>query len=64
MDPMYYETITKLEEMGADPEYVNGWASGFLHNPQREEQRLTEAYSAGYDDGSNKNTDSADKFKS
>ena len=64
MDPMYYETITKLEEMGADPEYVNGWASGFLHNPQREEQRVTEAYSAGYDDGSNKNTDSAEKFKS
>jgi hypothetical protein len=64
MDPMYYETITKLEEMGADPEYVNGWASGFLHNPQREEQRVTEAYSAGYDDGSNKNTDSAGKFKS
>ena len=64
MDPMYYETITKLENAGTDPEYVNGWASGFLHNPQREEQRVTEAYSAGYEDGSNKSTDSADKFKS
>ena len=57
MDPMYYETITKLEEMGADPEYVNGWASGFLHNPEREEQRVTEAYTAGYEDGQEKTTD-------
>jgi len=63
MDPMYYETITKLEAAGTDQEYVNGWAGGFLHNPEREEQRATEAYSAGYEDGSNGNTDNADKFK-
>lgn len=63
MDPMYYETITKLESMGVDPEYINGWAGGFLHNPEREEQRATEAYSAGYEDGSNKTIDNAENFK-
>ena len=63
MDPMYYETITKLESAGTSPEYVNGWASGFLHNPEREEQRLNDAYSAGHEDGANGNTDSADKHK-
>ncbi len=33
MDPMYYETITKLENAGTDPEYVNGWASGDIWKP-------------------------------
>ncbi len=59
MDPKYYETVTKLEKMGADPEYLNGWMGGFMHNPKREEQRITEAYSAGYDDGFEKNIDNA-----
>lgn len=63
MDPMYYETITKLEDTGTDPEYVIGWAGGYLHNPEREEQRTTEAYTSGYEDGSNKNTDNSDKHK-
>ena len=62
MDPMYYDTISKLEEMGADPEYLQGWIGGFLHNPKREEQRITEAYEAGYADGENKSTDNAQKW--
>lgn len=57
MDQTYYETVDKMEKSGVDPEYINGWASGYLHNPKREEQRLTEAYVAGYEDGWNKNTD-------
>jgi hypothetical protein len=63
MDPMYYETITKLESMGVDPEYIQGWIGGFMHNPEREEQRVNEAYTAGYQDGENKSIDNAEKFK-
>ena len=51
MNSTYYETIDKMEKAGVDPEYINGWASGFLHNPKREEQRANEAYDAGYTHG-------------
>lgn len=57
MDQTYYDTTTKMEETGVDPEYINGWQCGYLLNPEREEQRLTEAYSAGYEDGKAHNTD-------
>jgi hypothetical protein len=63
MDQMYYDTITKLENDGTDGEYINGWLSGYMHNPEREEQRVTDAYKAGYEDGSEKNTDRAGDFK-
>jgi len=59
---MYYETIRKLEKEGVNPEYVQGWASGFLGNPAREEQRANEAYEAGYEDGSGQVTDQAERF--
>lgn len=59
----YYETVSKLEEMGADSEYIQGWVGGYLHNPEREEQRVTVAYSAGFEDGKKRTTDSADKWK-
>ena len=59
MDMSYYETVDKLEKMGADREYIQGWMGGFLHNPKREEQRITDAYSAGYEDGLNRTTDNA-----
>lgn len=57
MDKTYYDTVDKLEKAGVDREYINGWACGWLHNPKREEQRLTDAYNAGYEDGYAKNTD-------
>ena len=57
MDKTYHETIGKMEKQGVDREYINGWASGFLHNPRREEQRLTQAYEAGYADGHAGKTD-------
>ncbi len=63
MDQMYYDTLTKLEKDGIDAEYINGWASGYLHNPEREEQRVTDAYKAGYEDGKEKNTDHAADYK-
>ena len=53
----YYETIDKMEKQGVDVEYINGWASGYLHNPKREEQRVNEVYAAGYADGWDKKTD-------
>lgn len=57
MNKTYYETIDKMEKAGVDKEYINGWACGFLHNPKREEQRVTEAYEAGYNDGTESKTD-------
>ena len=57
MNDTYYETINKMEKKGVDADYINGWAGGFLHNPKREEQRITEAYDAGYNDGVEGKTD-------
>lgn len=57
MGNTYYEAIDKMEKQKVDGEYINGWACGFLRNPKREEQRLTEAYEAGYQDGMEGKTD-------
>ena len=57
MNKTYYETIDAMEKAGVNKEYINGWACGFLHNPKREEQRLTDAYEAGYTDGEEEKTD-------
>lgn len=57
MANIYYETIDKMEKNKVDAEYINGWASGYLRNPKREEQRITEAYDAGYQDGLSKKID-------
>ena len=54
MDSAYYEAIDQMQKNKVDPEYINGWASGFLHNPKREEQRANEAYEAGYAAGMEK----------
>ena len=58
----YYDTITAMEKKGVDKEYINGWACGFLHNPKREEQRLNDAYTTGYDDGHAGKTDGFTAF--
>ena len=55
MGTAYYDAIDRMEKKKVDPEYINGWASGFLHNPKREEQRVSEAYEAGYGHGLEKN---------
>jgi hypothetical protein len=57
MNQAYRDAITQMEEMKVQQEYVLGWQGGFLGHPQREEQRLTEAYEAGYEDGSAKSSD-------
>lgn len=56
MSNEYYESIDKMEKANVSREYIVGWASGYFENPLREEQRITEAYEAGYNDGKDKNT--------
>ena len=51
MDQMYRDTTRKLEQAGVDPEYLLGWQGGYLGHPKREEQRVSEAYEAGYEHG-------------
>ena len=63
MDQTYYDSIDKLEKMGVDSEYIQGWVGGYLENPKREQQRVTEAYEAGYEDGEARETTNAKKFK-
>lgn len=59
MPNQYYDTISDLQKQNIAPDYIVGWASGFLGNPKVEEQRITESYQAGYDDGKNRNIDNA-----
>ena len=62
MNQAYREATTKMEEMNINSEYIIGWQGGYLGHPMREEQRLTEAYEAGYEDGSEKSTDNFAKW--
>lgn len=57
MDNFYREAIDKMEKAGVNRDYLVGWAGGYLQNPAREEQRVNEAYDAGYTDGEEKNAD-------
>jgi len=57
MNQFYYDAVTKMEQMGVNEEYIQGWQAGYLQNPKREEQRVTEPYEAGYADGEEKSTD-------
>lgn len=59
MDGAYYETVGHLEKLGIDQDYIQGWVGGYLRNPEREEQRVTGAYKAGYEDGQGGVTDKA-----
>ena len=57
MNQDYYNAVTKMEEAGVDADYICGWQVGYVINPPREEQRVTDAYEAGYNDGKEKNAD-------
>ena len=63
MDATYHDFVVKMESENVDPEYVQGWQGGYVCNPEREEQRLTDAYSAGYEHGLEKNMDGYAEFK-
>ncbi len=55
MDQTYHRAVTEMEKMKVDREYILGWMGGYLDNPMREEQRVNEAYEAGYEDGKHRN---------
>ena len=57
MNQIYRDATTEMEAKHVQQEYILGWQGGFLGHPLREEQRLSDAYQAGYDDGSAKTTD-------
>ncbi len=59
---LYHKSLKNMHEAGVSRDYYHGWASGALGNPQIEEQRLTEEYTAGYEDGSNGVTDAFEKW--
>ncbi len=58
----YNAHVDAMEKAGVDPEYIQGWQGGFLVNPKREEQRVTDPYDAGYDDGVAHNMDNYKNF--
>lgn len=51
MSQTYYDQIDKMEKASINREYIVGWATGFLRSPKIEEQKVTEAYDAGFSDG-------------
>ncbi len=54
---LYHATLKEMHEAGVVPQYSHGWASGALGNTPLEEQRVTDAYTAGYEDGQNAKVD-------
>lgn len=58
----YYEAIDKMEQSGVDQEYIQGWIGGYLQNPKREEQRITDAYEAGYEAGESGDSSSFEEW--
>lgn len=59
---LYRETIVEMEKKKVDKDYIQGWIGGFMGNPKREEQRVTEAYERGYEDGHNGETSKYDDW--
>ncbi|MEE9319651.1 MAG: hypothetical protein V3U76_04325 [Granulosicoccus sp.] len=53
----YQTTLKAMHDAGASPQYCHGWATGALENPALEEQRVTDAYTAGFEHGSAGKTD-------
>lgn len=49
--PLFHSTLKTMHDAGVSKEYYHGWASGALGNTALEEQRVTDDYTAGYEDG-------------
>ncbi|MBT3195480.1 MAG: hypothetical protein HOE35_00290 [Candidatus Ruthia sp.] len=58
----YFESVKKMEEMGVNDNYIQGWVAGYLNNPEIEEQRITDEYESGYEDGKEKSNDNFSNF--
>ncbi len=63
MNQNYRDAITAMEDAGVNEDYIIGWQGGFLGHPEREEQRVTDAYAAGFEDGGEKNADNFSSWK-
>ena len=63
MNQEYFDKVTELEKMNASDQYILGWQEGYQDAPEVAEQRVTDAYQAGYEDGKNNNFDNVEKFK-
>jgi len=48
---VYHQTLKSMHDAGVSDDYYHGWASGALGNPELEEQRITDGYTAGYEHG-------------
>lgn len=57
MTEEYRNTTIEMEKQGVNQDYIIGWQCGYLGHPKREEQRSTDAYDAGYNDGEGRKTD-------
>jgi len=57
MNQEYRDAVTRMERANVQEEYILGWQGGYLGHPLREEQRLSEAYEAGYEDGGAKSVE-------
>jgi hypothetical protein len=59
---LYHSTLKAMHEAGVADAYCHGWATGALGNPALEEQRVTDEYTAGFEDGKNGVTDAFDRW--
>jgi hypothetical protein len=59
----YYNAIDRMEKAGVDRDYIQGWIAGYMHNPRREEQRVNDAYDAGFEHGEGGDGDSFGDWK-
>jgi len=57
MNQQYRDATSQMEKLNLQSDYIIGWQGGFLGHPLREEQRVNEAYKAGYTDGSEQSTE-------
>ena len=63
MNQKYYDAVVAMEAAKVDPEYIQGWQCGYLINPMREEQRITDAYEAGYEAGKEKDVEAYKSYQ-
>ncbi len=58
----YFQAVDKMQAAAVDADYIQGWVGGYMGNPKREEQRVTEAYEAGYADGARRDPNAFDAW--
>jgi len=63
MDKFYYDAVDCMQKLKVDRDYLLGWVSGYMSNPKLEEQRVTDSYEAGYEDGKNKDTSNFGRWR-